>query len=281
MPSEPHRSSREGVAIVGCGYVGRALGCRLLAASDVTHVVATTRTRANVAALAELGLEPMVADLGDVSALRRAIETARVVYFTAAAKTRTDYAAVYREGLRNLLLACEDAAVGRIVYTSSTAVYAQRDGSWVDEDAEATPTTEHGRILREAESLLLGLAPAQGIAATVLRLAGIHGPGRGPQNAIARFAGSTRTDGDAYLNLVHRDVVVDALARLRTLDHQGVLNLADGRPRTRREFYDPLIAQQGLPPVRWEPNADDPIDRGRRISSRRIQELLGLDLHPV
>lgn len=278
----PQRAERgEIVTILGCGYVGRALAARLAHEPGVSRVIATTTTPGRVADLERLGLEPVLVTLGEGRGLGDAIGEARVVYFTAAPGSSGDYSAVYRDGTRQLLRAAEGTAVRRILYTSSTAVYVQDDGSWVDETAETAPTTERGRILLDAESTLLDGAAALGVSATVLRLAGIHGPGRGPQNVAARLAGTRRTDGESYLNLIHRDVVVEALLRLRATDHQGVLNLADGRPRTRRAYYDTLLARQGLPPVRWEPPVEGgPAGRGRRIDSRRIQELLGIDLVP-
>jgi nucleoside-diphosphate-sugar epimerase len=279
MP-EPTTNDQGDVAIVGCGYVGTALGRRLRAEPDVGSVIATTRSSARATELSGLGLVPRIAELARPETLHAALRTAHVVYFTAAAGREAGYAAVYHAGLQHLLRACSGTPVRRIIYTSSTAVYGQRDGGWVDEDAHVAPPHERGRVLADAERLLLREAPPRGITATVLRLAGIHGPGRGPQNVASRLAGSTRTDGDAYLNLVHVDVIVEALVRLRKLNHTGILNLADGNPQTRREFYDPLLAARGLDPIRWSAPEVDSADRGRRVCARRIQELLDLDLDP-
>ena len=89
-----------------------------------------------------------------------------------------------------------------------------------------------------------------GITATILRLCGIYGPDRGPQRFAHRFSGQVRTDGEAYLNLVHRDDIVEALYLLLHKPYPGVLNLNDDCPTTRREYYDRLLSQAG-PHPQW------------------------------
>ena len=87
---------------------------------------------------------------------------------------------VYVEGLRNVLDALP-AATGPVVYISSTGVYAQKDGQWVDEDSECEPDREGGRACLAAEQCLV--AHLRGAGATILRMAGLYGPGRLPRSA--------------------------------------------------------------------------------------------------
>ena len=121
---------------------------------------------------------------------------------------QTAYRAVYLDGARNLF---EVLTPRRLVFTSSTSVYAQTDGGWVDEESAALPEVETGRLLRETEEFVLHTG---GIVA---RIAGIYGPGR---SVLLRkfFAGeAVIEDGGArYLNQVHRDDVATALLALAT-----------------------------------------------------------------
>ena len=273
-------ANRPRVAIIGCGYVGGAVGRAL--ATEGFDCVGTTTSRERLDEIDVLGIRSAVLRLADVDELHALLADRDVVLLTVAAGRRdTGYRAVYLDGARHLLRAIEGTAVRRLIYTSSTGVYGQDDGSWVDENSLTEPTSDNGRTLLEAERTLLDGGSRIGLNVTVLRLAGIYGPGRGPQNTLSQVAGSTRTDGDVYLNLIHVDDIVSAMRRLIGVPYHGVLNLSDGAPTTRREYYDRLISNTGLAPIRWEADPSSPV-RGKRVSNERIKRVLDLSLlHPT
>lgn len=272
--------TRMNIAIIGCGYVGSALGYAL---GQAGHDVLGTTTRPERADdLRALGLKPAVVMLNEVPAVASLLGDRQVVYLTiAAGRQDSDYRRVYVEGVRCLLNAVNDTPVKRIIYTSSTSVYGQNDGRWVDETSPTEPTTDRGRLLLEAERTLLEGAEQVGVVATVLRLAGIYGPGREPASWLARCAGHERSDGDAYLNLVHRDDIVAALMALSDIPYPGVLNLNDDAPTTRRDFYDRLAVASDISPVRWTTSSDSPT-LGRRVRNDLAKRTLGIVLkHPT
>jgi nucleoside-diphosphate-sugar epimerase len=144
------------------------------------------------------------------------------------------YRRVYLNGARNLL---DRFVESRIVFTSSTSVYGQRDGAWVTEEDATEPAPETGRALLEAEKLVLSRG---GIVA---RLAGIYGPGRSA--LLTKFlAGETIVDPghDRFVNQVHRDDVAAALflfsnrANARTMEQQ-IYNVVDDQPILQSECY--------------------------------------------
>ena len=171
------------------------------------------------------------------------------------------YRRTYLGGARNLLAAF---CPGRFVFTGSTSVYAQTDGSALDESAPAVPDRETGRVLRETEELVL--ASPGGIVA---RLAGIYGPGR---SALLRkfLAGEAVIEGDGgrWLNQIHRDDAAAALFRLAQPDAPpGVYNVADDHPITQLDLYTALAARLGraLPP-----RGPVDLDRKRGWTSKRV-----------
>ena len=87
------------------------------------------------------------------------------------------------------------------LHVSSTSVYGQEDGSWVDEDAPCQPTDTNGEIVLEAEQTLRRQRPD----ASILRFAGIYGPGRLMRTASLLAGEPMRGDPDRWLNLIHRD----------------------------------------------------------------------------
>ena len=270
------------IAVVGCGYVGTALGKRLRQAGVASELVATTTSTERLVGLESLGFEARRVELpDDVGALTDVLRGCEMAYFTAApARVRGvhDYRRLYVEGARSLLTACGSLGVPRLVYTSSSAVYGQQDGSWVDESSPTDPGTERGRALLEAERLLLD-ASTRDLQVSVLRLSGIYGPDRGPQRVLDRVSGQERSDGAAFLNLIHRDDVVEALVRLAGIPYDGLLNWSDDQPVTRRDFYDSLLAEAGLDAARWV-EGDAP-ELGKRVSNALAKRVLGLELlHP-
>lgn len=276
------REGCERIAIIGCGYVGLSLGERLLREGGGSRgrreVIGTTTTPGRVREIRAAGLQAEILELAEEGRVRDLLRGCRAAYLLVAPGSRSrGYREVYLEGLEHFLRAVGDTGVERVIYTSSSSVYGQDDGSWVDETSPLEPRAEGGKTLLEAERTLLRGAGERGLSATVLRLSGIHGPGRGPQNFLDRVAGQERADGDAYLNLVHRHDIVTALEALLRIPHAGVLNLNDDHPIPRREYYDRLLADAGLPPIRWVA-ADGPPSLGKRVRNTLAKKTLGLTL---
>jgi nucleoside-diphosphate-sugar epimerase len=231
------------ITIAGCGEVGSALGVALVA--DGHRVVGIRR---RIAALPP-NIAPVAADLVSGEGLASALPGTEVLVYAAAADGFSDaaYRAAYVVGLRNVLdglRACR-APVRRVLFTSSTAVYAQDDGSWVDEASPTEPTGFSGRRLLEAERLLL----AAGFPATVVRLAGIYGPGRTRLIDEVRSGAATCADGPPqYANRIH---IADCAGALRHLidrpDADGVWLGVDCEPGDRSAVLDWLADRMGVP----------------------------------
>jgi nucleoside-diphosphate-sugar epimerase len=154
------------------------------------------------------------------------------------------YRSVFVEGIRNLQGAFPDVPV---IFTSSTSVYGQTDGSVVDESSETIPDRETGRLLLEAEAL------ARAGGGIALRLAGIYGPGRSVH--LKKLLEGTATiedvDPSRFLNQIHRDDAAGAIVHLLRTGiavHRGALfNVVDDTPLTQRQCYEALAAHFGLP----------------------------------
>lgn len=270
------------LAIIGCGYVGSALAKALAGAGH--DVVATTTSADRLDEICSLGAHAELLDIADVDRLGTILADRQAVYLTIAPKERgADYRDVYLAAARSLAKAVRPTPVRRIIYTSSTRVYGQDDGGWVDETSPTKPRDEQGNILVETEETLLETKSEcrDALAVSVVRLGGIHGPERDLVERAKTMAGTQRSGGDVFANLIHRDDIVTALSRLLDVAHQGALNLCDDKPEPRRAIYDRIIAQAGLDPIRWmDGSGSDGL--GKRVRNDRIKNLLGLALaHPV
>ncbi len=241
------RSMKRQVLICGCGYVGIALG-RLLV-SDGHTVFGLRRTAASLPALAAEGISPLLGDISrpaDLEALPGPFDWVIHVASSTGGEVE-EYRSVYLDGLQNLL-AWQDRThdrPSRLVYTSSTSVYGQADGSWVDESSPTNPTTETGAILVAAEQLLR--AASARVHTTILRVAGIYGPGRG--HFFRQFVAGKISPPDAparWLNMVHRDDVATAIrAALEVGAAGGTYNVADNEPVLATDFLLWIAAQLG------------------------------------
>ncbi len=170
------------------------------------------------------------------------------------------YRAVYLEGLLNCIAAAQPR---RTLFVSSTSVYGQTDGSWVDETSLTEPERETSRILLEAEGVCL----ASG--GYVARLSGLYGPGRSVLMRKYLSGEATIEGGDGrYLNQIHRDDAARALFHLfSTHQAPGIYNVTDDTPATQRELYQWLADyfQKPLPPE-GEPD----LNRKRAWTNKRI-----------
>ncbi len=166
------------ILIVGCGYVGARVAARLHAAGH--HVLAMTRSAQRAAEFSARGWNPVIGDVMEPQALTTLPPAEAMLYAvgydrTAGIPKRT----VYIEGFRRVL----EAMAGRcrrVVAISSTSVYGQHEGELVDESSATEPTSDSGQICLAAEQVLQAWQTSrndQG-SASLLRLAGIYGPGR-------------------------------------------------------------------------------------------------------
>ena len=231
------------VVILGCGYVGCELGRRLAADHEVIGV---RRSDRGLEAIEATGLEAVRADVTDAASLE-AVPDADWVVFAASAGGRDTEAAheTYVEGLRTAIDAFGDRAVSpdRFVYTSSTGVYGDFEGRWVDEGTSLVPKTERQAVLLEAETLALERTGEIDIDGTVARFGGLYGPDR---YRIERYLEGPVTEG--YLNLVHRDDAAGALRYLLEGDaaRGEVLNVVDDGPVSKHALTDWLAEQCGV-----------------------------------
>jgi len=236
------------ILIAGCGYVGEALGGLLLAdGHDVWGLRRNPRSlRADIKSIA--------ADLAQPEDLRDLPGDLDAVFYLVSPKGSEDalYRRAYVDGLRGLIAALHDQRqVPRLLFASSTAVYAQDDGGWVDESSETAPEHWSGKRILEGEQLALQALPR----ATVIRFGGIYGPRRTRLiDAVRSGRAVYRKAPPQYTNRIHRDDCAGALHHLMKLEDADSLYLGvDDDPAEERVVMLWLAGVMGSP----EPRAAD------------------------
>ncbi|WP_435064099.1 SDR family oxidoreductase [Halobaculum sp. EA56] len=232
------------VTIVGCGYVGLELARQL---RERDHAVAgVRRSDSGLEAVEEVGAEAVDADATEPSSLAALPDTDAVVFAASSGGRGADAAReVYVEGLTNVIREYGGRAdpPERLVYTSSTGVYGDHGGDWVDEGTPLDPTTDKTRVLAEAERVAREVAEDYGIDGTVARYAGLYGPDR---YRLERYVEGPVTEG--YLNMVHRDDAAGAVRFLleRDLARGEVVLVVDDEPVDKWTFADWLADECGV-----------------------------------
>jgi nucleoside-diphosphate-sugar epimerase len=243
------------VLIAGCGYVGTALGQRL-----IEHGCEVWGLRRDPSALPD-SFQKVAADLGDLTDLVGVPGRLDYVVYAASAGESSDaaYERAYVRGLDNVLRVIAARAVRHVFFTSSTAVYAQSDGAWVDEESPTEPRHFSGLRTLEAERLLhAGVTPA-----TVLRCAGIYGPGR--TRLVDAVRQGTAPMTERFTNRIHRDDIAGAIVHLMTRgDAPPKLILSDDEPAPQRDVTTFIAGCLGVP----VPSSTDP-DQPARGGDKR------------
>ncbi|HEX5277684.1 MAG TPA: NAD-dependent epimerase/dehydratase family protein [Fluviicoccus sp.] len=251
------------VLIIGCGDTGGRLAVLLAQAG---HAVTGVRRSAH----ALPGVTMVQADITRPFRLEIAPPDYVFILLSPGESSREAYERCFLGGLENLKASLGGAAPRRVFFVSSTSVYGESAGEWVDEATPPRPAGFNGEVLLQAEALAAALWPA----VTVVRFAGIYGEGR---LRLLRWVQAGRpVDPALWSNRIHAQDAARLLAFLLERDGAGQalddLYLGvDNRPVLQADVLDWLAERQGLPPLPRHPSGDG--GQGRRISNRRIRAL--------
>jgi nucleoside-diphosphate-sugar epimerase len=258
----------ESVLIVGCGDVGIATA-RLL----VERGYRVAGLRRNTGELPAF-IEPLAADIcnpASLAVLQQRHFSWVLVTTSAGGFSQELYRAVYVDGLRNVLQRLEMQMPKGLLLASSTSVYHQQDGSWVDETSATEPSSFAGRIQLEAEALTL----ASKIPSSVVRFAGIYGPGRERLLSRLRQGYIVASDSQNYSNRIHSRDCAGILAHLLAMRQGGVATeshylAVDCAPTPLRAVCEWLASAIGLDPATLQEDATPMRGGNKRCSNRRL-----------
>lgn len=215
------------ILIVGTGDIGGNLAEQLVSAGH--EVWGMRRSDKPLAA----GIEVLVGDVADRDTLPVLPDNLDIVVYSIASPvfSKDGYHDYYVKGLKNILRRLKGQAPKRVIFVSSSSVYHQMNGEWVDELSETSPTSFAGKEMLLAEQTLLG----SGFPGTVVRFTGIYGPGRTRMIEQARHGGYCDPEPPVWTNRIHRD------------DCLGVLTLIINRALADEPLDDIYLATDDEP----------------------------------
>ena len=269
--------------ILGCGYVGQRLARHYLAAGQ--PLVAVTRTAASCQALSAAGIPALARDL--------AVEPLEDLHW--AGEAVFHLAPPPAEGgedrlTRHLVTAFRQGGhPRRLVYMSTTGVYGDCGGDWVDETRPPAPAVPRAWRRWDAEETLRAWSRESGAELVILRVAGIYGPDRLPLERLRQGLPLAREEDSPWSNRLHVDDLVAACVAAMARGVPGaVYNACDGHPSTMTDYFLRVADLAGIPRPPLLPLAEAAgklssgmlsyLAESRRLSNRRLREELGLSL---
>lgn len=266
------------ILVFGYGYTARVIGQELL--SEGWRVIGTTRSADKAAAMKADGIEPVLWPTEDIT---EALTAATHILLSAAPSEGGDPVLAALAGeIRQR--AAQYEWVG---YLSTTAVYGDRNGGWVDETSPLTPATRRGQLRADAEQAWLDLGVETGLPVHIFRLAGIYGPGRGPFAKVR--AGTARRiikKGQVFSRTHVEDIAQVLRASIAAPNAGAIYNVCDNDPAPPQEVIAEAARMLNLPlpeAVDFETAEMTPMARSfyaesKKVSNRRILEELGITL---
>ncbi len=268
------------VAIIGCGYVGKALAQHLRTKSDYV-ITATTTTQERVAELETIAHRVAVLKGNDTQALTGVIQSQDAVILSVGAANADVYEETYLGTAKAIAAVLPKfPTVKQLIYTGSYALYGDRQGEWVDESTAIAPANQNGEIIAQTERVLLAMSnPA--LKVCIFRLGGIYGPGRELIKIFGRSAGMTRPGtGKEFSNWIHLEDIVGALTFALENPLQGIYNLVNSNPLPRGELIDRILEHHGLSKITWDASVKSTLPYNARVSNQKIQAAGYKFIHP-
>lgn len=226
------------ISIAGCGWYGLNLAKELVK-NDHT-VKGSTTTADKLPVLKNAGIQPYLIDFAD-SNIQSVFFKCDILWICIPPKTRSGNGEGYLNAIKNLIAAAKSHQIKQVILISSTSVYAD-DNSEVDELTIPDPDTESGKVMVRAEELL---KQQNGFTTTIIRFAGLFGPGRDP----GRFFGGKKDipNGNAPINLIHlTDCIGVSLAILDKQAFGQTYNACTPDHPTKAAFYTKAAIRMGL-----------------------------------
>lgn len=273
------------IVIIGCGKIGTELARRFRRQN--LSVQALVRSPERAAALAGLGLELMQAnlddgfDIGDFK-----VDGGTVFYLVPPPRggvhdTRMQ---AFLEGL-----SASGQRPLRMIYMSTSGVYGDCQGEWVDETRPPRPANDRARRRLDAETQLQQWCEASNVSSLVLRVGGIYGPGRLPRRRLEKRLPLLREAESGYSNRIHSEDLLQAcLAAAERPEVEGIVNVADGHPSTMTDYFLRVAEHLGLPAPLQISLAEahevlsesmlEYLTESRRLENRRLCRDLGVTL---
>lgn len=274
--------------IVGCGDIGRRIVTKLIANGVApTMISAVTRSTKTAVAAQALGISVSACDFDSEFELPKPLAARKWVYLVPPPKEglfdrRTD---------RLLHALSQHSCVPEsVILISTTGVYGDTNGAWVDETTPPRPQTDRGKRRLDMEHRWQAWAGEHRVAIRVLRVPGIYANGRIPLERLKKAVPVVKAEECGFTNRIHADDLANAVIAATRYDGQEVIfNVTDGTPGTISDYLQSASKVVGLPPLpeitmteakqRLSPGMLSYLSESRRIGNEKMRRELKVELY--
>jgi len=278
------------ICISGCGDIGQRVAKQYQNQAERTHaaieIYGLSRHADVHRDLQVSGIQPIVADLDQPATLTELPSKDAVLIHLAPPPSSGEQ----DPRVRNLLQACEQSGLpAKVILLSTTAVYGDCQGKWIDESEPVNPQSDRGRRRLDAETAVRQWAGKHSIPYVILRVSGIYGPGRLPVERLQQGLPILREDQAPFSNRIHQDdLAMICVAAAERAPNGSIYNVCDGNPSTMSHYFKSVAEATGLPmpPEIDREQAQQQLSAGmlsylsesRRMSNEKLLKELGVSL---
>ena len=277
-PTNFARGEPQTIVIAGCGYTGTRITEKLK--SDRKRLIALTAT-------SQIQIQGVESLQVDFDSPRRTVDSAGdvvcVIYLVPPPADGTRDTRI-----RNFFNTILHDIPKRLVLISTTGVYGDCQGAWIDEDTPANPQTDRARRRLDAEQFATDWTKQNDVGLAILRVGAIYGPHRVPLDRIRRGMTLPPASDSGYLNRIHVDDLTAICIAAAYSDSNGIFNVSDGYPMKMAEYMNLVSEIWGLPKVTVSSNPVDLeansramrqyLNESRRIDNSRVIRELSVEL---
>ena len=272
------------VFIVGCGDIGQRVAHLCLQRGD--DVSALTHSSDSAQKLEALGISTVSGDLDRPETLSDLPVADAVIYYLAPPPG----SGVSDSRMANFCQAVSPVLTPKkVIYISTSGVYGDCAGAWVDESVPPAPQTDRSRRRLAAEGTLSIWGVKRQVPIVILRVPGIYGPGRLPLDRVRQGMPVLRESESPWTNRIHADDLAQVCVAAAEKGQVGdIFNVSDGQPGTMTEYFNAVAAAFGLPlPLQvsmeearsqLSPALLSYLSESRRLDNRRMLQQLGVVL---
>ena len=264
------------VAIIGCGYVGKAVASYWYQQGYI--VTGTTTREENISDLENIAHNPLIASGDNLEAIKTVVEDQETVLVSIAPISDRQvsakvYAQTYIPTAKNLVTVLNNnSTVKQVIYLTSGSVYGDKKGEWVDETSSLDTESDYGKVLVEAENIISGLN-REDIKVCLLRLGGIYGPGRELDKRIGRMAGKTLSgNGENRVAWIHLEDIVKGIEFVHQKECHGIYNLVNDVKLNSKELCNLICDRQQLERVSWDESKQSFSSLNARVDNSKIKQ---------
>ncbi|WP_198263267.1 NAD-dependent epimerase/dehydratase family protein [sulfur-oxidizing endosymbiont of Gigantopelta aegis] len=248
------QETKPNIHIIGCGYLGKkllnALISRNLTSPAMIHCL--VRSTASQSQCAQSGVTSIAFDLDLVhSTLPSEINLSEaIIYYFAPppSQGKTDDRAKQFLKLLTEYLHSTGEKITKIILISTTGVYGNCKGQWVDENTPLNPSVDRALRRADAEQQFQQFCDHTQTTLVILRVSGIYGPGKLPLQRIKAQTPIVREEDSPFSNRIHSDDLLEICLKAGlSHDIEGIFNCADGHPTTMCDYFMKLAKANHLP----------------------------------